>query len=163
MVQRNFLHKQVSLGALDPMSIFKFAGRAFALMTLSFAFFIAYTYSLPFFHSSSPSGDWLRMLWIVGTLSLQFLALASVLGAVFALPLALLWGRFAYLAALVCVAPSVITMVTVWIQPGKFSLILIVGFSVVSLIVLVPFFAQVAHRWLERRGARSVQGIYLGT
>ncbi|CAM8638501.1 hypothetical protein MCEMSEM18_03331 [Comamonadaceae bacterium] len=163
MLQRNFFHKQVSLGALDPVSIFKIAGRAFALLTLSFAFFIAYTYSLPFFHSSSPSGDWMPLVWIVGTQSLQYLVLASALGAVFALPLALLWGRFAYLAALVCVAPSVVTMVTVWIQPGKFSLILIVGFSVVLLIVLVPFFAQVAHRWLERRAARSVQGIDLET
>jgi hypothetical protein len=163
MVQRDFFHKQVSLGSLDPMAIFKFAGRAFTLLTLSYAFFISYTYSLPFLHSSSPSGDWMRLLWTIGTQSFQYLVLALALGAVFALPLALLWGRFAYLAALVCVVPSVVTMVTVWIQPGKFSLIAIMGFSVVCLIVLVPFFAQVAHRWLERRAARSVQGIDLGT
>ncbi len=105
----------------------------------------------------------MRLLWVVGTQIVQYLALALALGAVFALPLALLWGRFAYLSALVCVAPVVVTIVTVWIQPGKLSLILIMGFSVVCLIALVPFFAQSAHRWLERRAARSVQGIGLGT
>lgn len=146
------LTPNAALNRTGPMHVVKLAGKVAVLLVLAYAFFIAYTFSAPFVPSVSPSAEGMPLVSVVAIAGVQSIILASAWGVVFALPFAVLWGRFAYLAALVCVAPVIVTIVILSLQrPARLILLALMCFSIVCLIAIVPISAQVAHRWLRRR------------
>ena len=145
------------------MSVVKQAGKLVALLVLAYAFFIAYTYSLPFVQAVGLQGGGLALVWVVVVAAAQSMVLACAWGVVFAFPFALLWGRFAYLAALAGVAPLIVTMfVLSFHHEGKLILLSLILFSIACLLAIVPISAQVAHRWLERRSRAPRRSVELG-
>ena len=130
----------------------KFAGKLILLLTLSCAFFVAYSLSTPL--SRWVFGDAFKVPFefMVGTTQVQGLFFALVWGIVFALPLAWLWGRFAFLAALACVAPVIlITLVAYSERPRPASTLLSTILFIVSLATIVSLAAQAAYCLLWRR------------
>jgi len=130
----------------------KAAGKSAVLAFLACAFFIAYSLSAPYFRSwltdahGTPSSS-------VATTALHGFCLALVWGAVFALPLAWLFGRWAHLAALACIAPVVSIAALAYSQqhrPG--STLLATSLFIGSLVVVVPASAQAAYFVLRRLG-----------
>ena len=134
-----------------PHRVAKLAAKLVVLILLSCAFFVAYSLSAPYFQrvlggaNRVPSSS-------VAMVGPQALSLTLVWGIVFALPLAWLWGRFAFLAALVCVAPVIlITSLAYSQQHRSSSTLLAVSLFIGSLAVIVPALAQAAHFALRRR------------
>jgi hypothetical protein len=120
------------------------------LILLCCAFFVAYSLSAPYFQRMLGSTNRVPSS-SVAMAGLQGLSMALVWGLVFALPLAWFWGRLAFLAALVCVAPVIlITWFAYSQQHRPSSTLLAFMLFVVSLAVIVPVFAQAAHFALRR-------------
>lgn len=130
----------------------KIAGKLILLLMLACAFFVAYSFSTPLVQWVFGSTFRIPLEFTIGTAPVQGLFFALVWGAVFALPLAWLWGRFAFLAALACVAPVIlITLVAYSERPRPASTLLATILFVVSLAAIVSLAAQAAYCLLWRR------------
>jgi hypothetical protein len=137
----------------------KVAGKLILLVMLSCAFFVAYSLSTPLTRWVFGSTFKIPLEFTVGTLQVQGLFFALVWGIVFALPLAWLWGRFAFLAALACVAPVIlITLVAYSERPRQASTFLATILFIISLATIVSVAAQAAHWLLRRRATLTSHG-----
>ena len=143
-----------STDALDLICMTKLVAKSVVLLVLSCAFFVAYSLSAPYFHSLGASASRLSQPSVTTTAALQGFSMALVWGIVFAIPLAWLWGRAAFLAALVCVAPVIlITLLAYSQQHRSHSTLVAAGLFIACLVILVPALAQAAHFFLRSRGS----------
>ena len=90
------------------------AGKLIALLVLSCAFYVAYSLSDGLVRWAFGSAFKMPLQFTVGTSRVDGLFSALVWGGVFALPLAWLGGRFAFLAGLACVAPVILMAVVAY-------------------------------------------------
>jgi hypothetical protein len=131
-------------------------GKVVLLLVLTYAFFIGYTYSAPFLQrilAEVPGKSLTAVLAIAG---LQGLALALGWAAVFALPLAWGFGRFAHLAGVVCVSPVLVVMALAASSHSS-TMIAVICFSALCLGLCVPKAAASVHRVLEQRKSKEAR------
>lgn len=131
--------------------------RLAALPVLVFAFFVAYTHSLPFAESLLPAASEVGVGLFIAAVGVSAVTLAGVWGLVFALPLAWLYRRHAVVVAIVCVTPLLIVMGARYLDRPYASLPaqLPTLFFLVSLAVIVPAAAYIIHRTLQRQDEHS--------
>lgn len=119
-----------------------------ALPALAYAFFVAYTHSLPLAQSLLPAASDVGVTVFIVTIGLCAVALALVWALVFALPLALLYRRHAVLAAALCVIPLLAVVGARYFDRPFASPMaqLPTLFFVVTLIVIVPGVTHLLYR-----------------
>jgi hypothetical protein len=127
------------------------------LPVLAFAFFVAYTHSLPFAESLLPAASEVGVGLFIAAVGASAVTLAVVWGLVFALPLSWLYRRHARVAAIVCVTPLLLVICARYLERPYASLLaqLPTLFFLVSLAVIVPVVAYIVHRTLQRHDERS--------
>jgi hypothetical protein len=132
--------------------------RLVALPVFAFAFFVAYTHSLPFAESLLPAASEVGVGLFIAAIGVTTVTLALVWGLVFALPLVWLYRRHAVAVAIVCVAPLLIVICARYLDRPYASLVaqLPTLFFLVSLAVIVPALAYIIHRVLQRQDEHSI-------
>ncbi|MFO1304962.1 MAG: hypothetical protein U1F54_14605 [Burkholderiales bacterium] len=131
--------------------------RIAAVPVLAFAFFVAYSHSLPFALALLPTATHVGLGWFIAAAAAITAGLALFWGIVFAFPFAWLYERRAALVAVLCVAPI---LVVVWTLNIDRQPIALKGWSAaalffVTLIVTIPTVAHLAYRRLNRHDASS--------
>lgn len=121
-----------------------------------FAFFVAYTHSLPIAQSILPAGSAVGIEWFIAAVVLEGLALAAVWGLIFAFPLAWLYQRHAVLAAAFCVAPILVVVGQHFGRPASLQAHATLLSFVLPLAVIVPTAARFAYQSLLRPRKGSV-------
>lgn len=132
--------------------------RLIALPMLAFAFFVAYTHSLPVAQSLLPAASEVGVGLFIAAFGAQAAVLATLWAVVFAFPLSWLYRRHSAAAALICVAPI---LIATWLRsPGRppESLLgwLPPAFFFLTLVIIVPTIAHIANRLLRRDARLSV-------
>lgn len=120
------------------------------LPVIVFAFFVAYTHSLPFAQSMLPVASVVGVGWFIAAAVLEAIVLAVVWGLIFALPLAWLYQRYAVLAAALCVVPILLVVGQFFSRSASLHAHVTVVAFFLSLAVIVPATAQAAYRLLLR-------------
>lgn len=132
--------------------------RLVALPVLAFAFFIAYTHSLPIAQSLLPAASDVGVGTFIVAVCALTAALAALWAIVFALPFSWLYRRRAAAAALVCVAPILIVTWVKGLGPPPTSPLawLPAAFLCLTLLIIVPLVAHITFRVLNRNAGKSV-------
>jgi hypothetical protein len=131
--------------------------RLVALPVLAFAFFVAYTHSLPFAESLLPAANEVGVGLFIAAIGIITITLALAWGLVFALPIVWLYRRHAVVVTVVCIAPLLIVICARYLDRPSTSLLaqLPTLFFLVSLAVIVPALAYFLYRILQRTDERS--------
>jgi len=132
--------------------------RIVLLLPLAFAVFVSYTHSLPWTEARLPRVPGVSVPVFAVVHLLGSFLLAGAWGAVFAIPFAWGYRRFAWVAAALCTAPVVFTFVHALTQAayGRGTRML-TGFQALCVVVLFPLLAWLASRWLQRRATRAAE------
>jgi hypothetical protein len=129
-------------------------GKLVLLLVLTYAFFIAYTYSAPFLQRVMAEVPGRSLTAVLAVAAVQALVLALGWAAVFALPLAWGFGRLAHLAGVACVSPVLVLMIAASSSRSP-TTIGVVCFSALCLVLFVPLAAKSAHRVLQQRPSKE--------
>jgi len=113
-----------------------------------FAFFVAYTSSLPFAQSVLPDARDIGLRWFIAAVVLGAIALALVWGLIFALPLAWVYQRHTVLAAALCVVPILLVVGQHFGRSASLQGHVPVLAFFISLAVIVPATAHFIYRSL---------------
>lgn len=128
-----------------------------ALPVFAFAFFVAYTHSLPFAESLLPAASEVGAGLFIAAIGVMTVTLALAWGLVFGLPIVWLYRRHAVVVAVVCIAPILVVISVRYFDRPYASLLsqLPTLFFLVSLAVIVPALWYSLHRTLQRTEKQS--------
>jgi len=105
------------------------------------AFFVAFSHTLPVAQSLLPAREDVGLPVFVGSVALQAAILNFLCGAVFGAALARVYGRYAAVAAIVCVAPVALLLALRGVEQTRDSLLTqaTIVIWIVSLTLIVPW------------------------
>jgi hypothetical protein len=131
--------------------------RLIALPVLAFAFFIAYTHSLPIAQSLLPTASDVGVGPFIAAIGVLAAGLATLWAVIFALPFSWLYRRRSAPAALVCIAPI---LIVIWARsagrpPTSLLSWLPAVFFFLTLMIIVPTVAHITYRVFHRDTGQS--------